>query len=236
VDQEFEQDNALQPEEPVSEDASQEAPQVQPLAKKRDPWKAAFVVLVGVVLLSAVLIYSTSSRRTEPVTVLQTDVNGQPVQPLSPASGVEEERLAALPADAYSANSNTSLPGQLPGGDGYNPWANGGKPPPGAPAGPGGGYVTVPGGNSPFMPPEGNTVLYTKDAAGRCLRIPSYEVIPCPDSTTSPAGKPTPRPSVSPTPAGAATPKATPTPASAKPSSTPRVRNTPNAARTPEVE
>ena len=100
---------------PDKEPAVQEAPAVDPAATidkpKQDPWKTAFIVLIGVVLLSAVLIYSTSSKRPEPTTVLQTDAGGQPVQPLNPASGVEEERLAALPSDAITSNS---VPGRAP--------------------------------------------------------------------------------------------------------------------------
>ena len=109
-------------EQPAPEETAVDSAEKPASEKKQDPWKTAFIVLIGIVLLSAVLIYSTSSRRTEPTMALQTDANGQPVQPLNPATGVEEERLAALPADSY-ANANVSaIPGQLPGGDGYNPW------------------------------------------------------------------------------------------------------------------
>ena len=87
--------NEVAAEPAVSDDAGDTVPtSTEPVAeKKQDPWKTAFIVLIGIVMLSAVLIYSTSSRRTEPTTVLQTDANGQPVQPLNPATGVEEERL-----------------------------------------------------------------------------------------------------------------------------------------------
>jgi serine/threonine-protein kinase len=50
-------------------------------------WKTAFIVLAGISLLSVFLIYSTSSKQTDPATVLQPDANGQPVQPLNPATG-----------------------------------------------------------------------------------------------------------------------------------------------------
>jgi len=198
--------------------------------KKQDPWKTAFIVLVGVVLLSGVLIYSTSSKRTEPATVLQTDANGQPVQPLNPASGVEEERLAAIPADAANANANLStLPGQLPGGDGYDPWANGGKPPTGAPIGPGGGYVTIPnGGGSQFMPPE-------------CILQPSGIYL-CPVPTNANTAKPTPTPrknaanaNVQPSPAPVE-PRVTPTPVTPRSTPTPRTRATPAPTRSPEEQ
>jgi len=198
--------------------------------KNQDPWKTAFIVLVGVVLLSAVLIYSTSSRRTEPTTVLQADAYVQPVQPLNPASGVEEERLAAMPADAITSNSNLATqPGQVSGGDGYNAWANGGAPPPGAPrVGPGGGYVTVPNTGSQFMPPE-------------CIMQPSGIYL-CPVPANA-AVKPSPTPkatpqnaNVQPSPAPGSTPKATPTPATTRPTPTPRTRPTAAPAKSPAVE
>jgi hypothetical protein len=55
-------------------------------------------------------------------------------------------------------------PGTLPGGDGYNAWANGGAPPAGAPPAsyvpPGGQYYTIdPNTGSPFMPQDGGVVL-----------------------------------------------------------------------------
>jgi hypothetical protein len=218
--------------DPTADRSTNSAENIEPTAdKKQDPWKTAFIVLVGIVMLSAVLIYSTSSRRTEPTTVLQTDANGQPVQPLNPASGVEEERLAAMPSDAITSNSNLStLPGQLPGGDGYDPWANAGKPPTGAPTGPGGGYVTIPnGGASQFMPPE-------------CILQPSGIYL-CPVPTNSNAAvKPSPTPrgnnananaQAAPTPGTTASPKPTPSP---RPSPTPRARNTPAPAKTPAPE
>ena len=223
--------NEIAAEPKVSDGTVETAPPTEPVAeRKQDPWKTAFIVLIGIVMLSAVLIYSTSSRRTEPTTVLQTDANGQPVQPLNPASGVEEERLAALPPDSAAANSNsTTLPGQLPGGDGLDPWANGGKPPAGAPISPGGGYMTVPNGGSQFMPPD-------------CILQPSGIYL-CPVPTNANAAvRPTPTPrsnaananvQATPTPAN---PKATPTPAAAKPTPTARMRSTPAPAKTPGLD
>lgn len=208
-----------------SENGAVETSATEPaVEKKQDPWKTAFIVLIGVVMLSAVLIYSTSSKRTEPTTALQTDANGQPVQPLNPASGVEEERLAALPPDSIANSNVATQAGQVPGGDGYDPWANGGKPPTGAPIGPGGGYVTIPnGGSSQFMPPE-------------CILQPSgIYLCPVPTNANTKV-KPTPTPKgtpqnantqPSPTPATAGAPKATPTPAGgARPTPTPRTRPT----------
>jgi len=214
---------------PAESDAEIAAADESVVEKKHDPWKTAFIVLIGIVMLSAVLIYSTSSKRTEPTTVLQTDANGQPVQPLNPASGVEEERLAAMPPDSITSNSNLATQaGQLPGGDGYDPWANGGKPPTGAPVVPGGGYVTIPnGGSSQFMPPD-------------CIMQPSgIYLCPVPANANA-AAKPTPTPrgtpqnantQPSPTPAAGGSPRPTPTPAGPKPTPSPRTRATPMPAR-----
>ena len=231
MDNDVTQQDEFSPEQPPVDEASPETPPAETTAdgKKQNPWKTAFIIMVGIVMLSAVLIYSTSVKRTEPTTVLQTDANGQPVQPLNPASGIEEQRLAALPADAINANANLAA-GQLPGGDGYNPWANGGAPPPGGPPlGPGGGYVTVPGGGSQFMPPD-------------CILQPSgIYLCPVPTNANT-AVKPTPTPRATPNanvqptpaPAGAATPKPSPTPAAPRATPTPRTRNTPAPAKSPE--
>ncbi len=151
---------------------------------KRDAWKTAFLVLGGIAVLASALIYGTSGRRSEPVTQLQTDVNGVPVQPLNPATGIEEQRLAAasaaLPTSIADAMDMTQPPGTLPGGDGYNAWGNGTAPPPGAPPAyipPGGQVYTIdPNTGSPFMPPDGGVVL-----------------VPVP-ANTAPAAKPTPTP------------------------------------------
>jgi len=226
ADLEPEEVTEVTPAEPAAEAVKAE-PKTNP-----NPWKTAFIILVGIVLLSGIMIYSTSVKQTDPTTVLQTDANGQPVQPLNPPSGADEERLASLPPDtAAVANSNTALqPGQLPGGDGYNAWANGGAPPPGAPkVGPGGQMITVPSGGSQFMPPD-------------CILQPSgIYLCPVPVTNANAAVKPTPVPKTtlqnantqaSPTPASGATPKTSPTPAGAKPTPTPRVRPTPKPAAT----
>ena len=220
----------VKPVEPAAEAVTAEP------ATNPNPWKTAFIVLIGIVLLSVIMIYSTSVKQTDPQTVLQTDANGQPVQPLSPPSGADEERLASMPPDtAALTNSNTAIqPGQLPGGDGYNAWANGGAPPPGAPkVGPGGGYVTVPNGGSQFMPPD-------------CILQPSgIYLCPVPVTNSNAAVKPTPVPKTtpqnantqaSPTPAAGAIPKTSPTPAGAKPTPSPRTRPTakPAPTRSPE--
>lgn len=174
-------------------------------------WKTAFIVLAGISLLSAFLIYGTSVKRTEPQTILRPDANGQPVQPINPATGVDEQNLALMPGAALDANSNTTMPqppGTLPGGDGYNPWARGGVPPPGGPPAsyvpPGGQVYTIdPNNPSQFMPADGGLVL-----------------VPIPANTNTAKPKPTPKVPA----ANANAPVATPTPAAkpaAKPASSP---------------
>ncbi|HEX6124268.1 MAG TPA: protein kinase [Pyrinomonadaceae bacterium] len=151
-------------------------------------WKTAFIVLAGISLLSAFLIYATSSKQTNPTTVLQPDANGQPVQPINPATGAEEQNLVAMPGmmPEIVGNSNVSGTGTMPGGDGYNPWATG-APPPGAPPqtyGPGGGTINIPPGQSPFM----------QDMPPGCSVTPSGLIL-CPVTPTpTPRQSPTPRP------------------------------------------
>jgi serine/threonine protein kinase len=186
-------------------------------------WKTAFVVLAGISLLTVGLIYMTYSRQTDPTTALQPDANGMPVQPINPATGVEEQNLSSLPPEfSYDANTNTMVPtgGGVPG-DAGNPWLNGTNPPAGGPPiGPGGGTITVPlGGTSPFMndpnciPQPSGIMLCTVPVAP----TPAPKVSPTPrvpanaNTGTSPAASPSPvRPSPTPqrTPAPARTPAA----------------------------
>ena len=130
-------------------------------------WKTAAGVVIGIAILGAALIYATWTKQTIPVTQLQSDANGQPVQPINPATGAEEQTLAAMPGSIPGSMSNSDImaqpPGTLPGGDNYNPWATG-APPPGAPmpmyVPPGGQVYTIdPSTGSPFMPNEGGVIL-----------------------------------------------------------------------------
>ncbi|MDI1241045.1 MAG: serine/threonine-protein kinase [bacterium] len=180
-------------------------------------WKTAFVVLAGISLLTIGLIYMTYSRQTDPTTALQPDANGMPVQPINPATGVEEQNLSSLPPEfSYDANTNTMVPttGAVPG-DAGNPWLNGNTPPGGAPLAPGGQVIQVPLAGSPFMNDP------------NCIPQPSGIML-CTVPVT-----PTPSPRVSPTartPANAntntgTTPTGSPTPVRTTP--TPRPANTP---------
>ncbi len=149
-------------------------------------WKTAAAMVIGIGVLAAALIYGTSSKQTIPLTQLQPDANGQPVQPINPATGAEEQNLIAMPGSLPGSMSNSDImaqpPGTLPGGDSYNPWAAGGAPPPGAPPPvyipPGGQYYNIdPSTGSPFMPPDGSQVI----------------LVPVPANTDT-AEKPTPTP------------------------------------------
>jgi len=183
-------------------------------------WKTAFIVLAGISLLSVFLIYATSSKQTNPTMALQPDANGQPVQPLNPATGAEEQNLAAMPGMmpevVGNSNSSTGVPGAAPGGDGYNPWASG-APPAGAPpqtyTAPGGATVNIPPGQSPFM----------QDLPSGCSVTPSGLVL-CPVPVTTPKPTPTPKLPTANTntaapPVTTSSPKPTPTPV--KPTATP---------------
>jgi len=185
-------------------------------------WKTAFIVLAGISVLSLFLIYATSSKQTNPTTVLQPDANGQPVQPLNPATGAEEQNLSAMPEIISNSNSANAMPGTVPGGDSYNPWATG-APPAGAPPqtyiGPGGTTVNIPPGQSPFM----------QDMPAGCTMTPSGLLL-CPVTPTpTPKQSPTPKPpaanantsapanpEVKPTAAPAKTPAKTPAPVPAR--------------------
>ena len=164
-------------------------------APKRNIWQTAFVVLLGISVLAVALIYNTSTRSTDPTTQLQAEAGTLPVQPIGPATGAQEESLAKLPpmteAEITAAgDANTALPaGALPGGDGINPWANGGNPPAGAPqyVPPGGGTISGdPNSASQFMPPS--------DIPPGCSMLPSGIVL-CPKQLDPNAtAKPSPTP------------------------------------------
>lgn len=186
-------------------------------ATKRSMWQTAFVVLAGITLLAAALIYATYTRGTDPTAELQADADALPVQPIGPATGAQEDGLMKIPDDMSpeqlmmtGLNTMTIGGDGLPGGDGYNAWANGGAPPMGAPPAilpPGGTRVSGDvSGASPFMPPTGPIEFVRKDIlTGECTKIETREVVPCPDQV---GAKPMATPPVK-TPVN---PKPTPTP------------------------
>ncbi len=113
-------------------------------------WKTAFVLLAGISLLAFGMIYWTNTKQTNPSTVQQVDENGLPVQPLNPATGLNEQNLpniADYPTNSLDPNDPMIQPDI--GGDGYDPWRTPGTPPGGVPSyqplGPGENTVVIPG-------------------------------------------------------------------------------------------
>lgn len=197
------------------------------VASGNNVWQTAFIVLAGIVLLGGALIYFTLGKKTDPTTALVGDANSLPVQPINPATGIQEETLVKMIGDTDASlmdNANGAIPpGTLPGGDGYNPWANGGAPPIGAPlpggnappigappmtyTQPGGQVVTIdPNSPSQFMPNENGIIL---------VPIPANnDTAVTPDTTPkAPAGNT----AVQPIPASTPKQMATPMPKSDKP-------------------
>jgi hypothetical protein len=168
---------------------------------KRNVWQTAFVVLAGIFVLGGAMIYATYSRQTNPTTVAPTDANSTPVQPINPATGAQEEamlRMGDLGDASLLPNSPTgAATDNLPGGDGFNAWANGGVPPAGAPltSGTSNGNA-IPNGNQnpPFVPPAGPTV--TVNPNGGSIFMPNEGgviLVPIP-ANTEPVVKPSPTP------------------------------------------
>ncbi len=212
---------------------------------KRNIWQTAVFVFAGIAIFAAALIYATSVRKTDPTQTMQAEVGSLPVQPIGSATGAQEEALARMPimteAEIMAASAQTGIPGDDGFGDGYNAWANGGMPRPGAPlTGPMTGLDGIPtappipytpqggevytiqqGGQSPFMPDynPGGVEL-------RCKDVQTGQEIPCPTGPPVTA-RPSPTPKTpaantavaQPTPEGAPTPKpmATPPPKNPKP-------------------
>ncbi len=232
---------------------------------KRNVWQTAIFVFIGIAIFAGALIYATAVRQTDPTQNLQADAGSLPVQPIGPATGAQEESLAKLPALTDAEIMATSAQGadMLPGGDGFNAWANGGIPPagaplagsmPGVPSGgglvpptgyvpPGGQLYTVGDGQSQFMPDNTGAVEiinYTiNPATGQCIKIPSGEIFPCPGTKAPAKAAPTPNPPASNT-ATQPTPEPTPATPTQKPMATPPPKTKPGetekkpAATTPK--
>lgn len=143
-----------------------------PEATNNNLWKTAFIVLAGISLLSVGLIYATYTKQTDPSTQLQYDANGQPVQPINPATGMPEMGASNMMpfGDANSmGNGNLTAPETLTYPDGVDPWGRGSVPPPSDggipyPVQPGGEVITIPGSGSQFMP--------QMDGNGQVILIP----------------------------------------------------------------
>ena len=212
--------------------ATSETAAAQAAASNGNLWKTAFVVLAGIALLSAALIWATSSKQTNPST-LQADSNSQPVQPLNPATGMNEQGLATIVpmTQEMLSNSNMTLTAPtdtLPGGDGYNPWGAGG-PPIGAP--PPGQTVTVGNTDSQFMPSDsvqGGQIVCGED--GKCY----YVVGGPPNANANVKASPSPKTAKSPN-ANVVQPTVEPNDTT-KPQSTPTPEVKPSPAKTPATK
>lgn len=199
------------------------APKADAATAKNNMWKTAFVVLAGISLLAVGMIYATYTKQTDPVTQMQTDASGLPVQPLNPATGINEQNLIYT-ADGTMpeiiGNSSDPLTDPVPGGDGYDSWARGGAPPPGAPTYPPGQVITIPGDGS------GSQFMPGLDSNGGYILIPvpvnantSVKPSPTPkDGNVPPANTQTP---TDPKETPATKPEVKPSPAATKPAATP---------------
>jgi serine/threonine protein kinase len=214
-------------------------------ASNNNLWKTAFVVLAGIALLSAALIWATSSKQTNPST-LQADSNSQPVQPINPATGMNEQGLATIVpmTSEMLSNSNMTLtaPENLGGGSDGNPYWQNGTTPPGAPVPvpQGGQVITLGDSNSQFMQPDSGQIFQGPDGK-YYMNVPTtnananVKATPSPRTTKSPAGNvvqptvvpnDTTKPETTPTPEVKTTPAKTP---AAKP--TPQPKNSPSSTK-----
>ena len=195
----------------------------EPDNAKNNLWKTAFVVLAGITLLAAGLIYATNVKQTDVQTQLQTDANGQPVQPINPATGMNEQGLSSMMP--YAGQPGAMMPGGATGGmptmpqpvpngdgfgDGYNPWATG-RPPAGAPL-----PQNYPMGGQMVDPNNPNSIFMQDGII--------YERVPINTNTNAAQPQPSPNAAKSPAPPAANT---------AQPQPSPNAQTTPDAKATP---
>ena len=176
-------------------------------------WKTAFLVLAGISVLAIGLIYATQVKQTNPTTAMQTDANGQPVQPLNPATGMGEQGAANLMQYSpevlanmnLNMNGNTGVPdGMLPGES--NPLWNQGYIPPTTYVPPTGQtYDTNVQANNPFMPGLEGDIVPSNSNVNTQQTAPT----PTPKATPTPTATKPPNPVASPTPAKTPAPKPT---------------------------
>lgn len=133
-------------------------------------WKNAFMILAGISLLVLGLAYQKYVIQTNP---LQSDGEGLPVQPLTPATGTDEQKLSR--EWRYSADSvnldNQAVKPDIRGGDGYDPWINGGIPPAGAPPSDWNENNSTTSSNSRNSLSKG-AVTYTDDQGNEIILVP----------------------------------------------------------------
>ena len=199
--------------------------QIKSDEQQNNIWKTAFITLAGILVLGSAFIYITWGRKTDINTEL-TDANGQPVQPLNPATGMGEQGAANLMqySPEVLANMNGNMAnGMLPGES--NPmWDKGYIPPQSnvplttyvPPTGQT--YDTNVQSNNPFMPDE--NIVSNESTVNTQQNPKSNTAKPTPTPAKSPS--PLPVKSETPTiqtPAKTPTPKTSPTDTNNKPTS-----------------
>jgi serine/threonine protein kinase len=137
-----------------------------PQTTANNPYKTAFIVLAGIMLLSLAGIYITGGFKSTPTTQINSDPNAQPVQPINPPSSNIEDLTNLNVTPLGSNNLNPSVvqpPGTVSG--------NVPPPPPGA---------GFPGGIPPglYNNSNGGNIVSTGDCGGLFM--------PCLDNTNRP--------------------------------------------------
>ncbi len=127
-------------------------------------WKTAFITLSGVLILGGFFIYLMRTKQINPPTALPIDVNGTPVQPISPATGIEEKALSNMKDFGRLNLSNSKVNPEIVKqgkSSSSNLWMGEAFVPPLT----GQFYDGNVNPNSPFMPPDGNIyVLIPKNS------------------------------------------------------------------------
>ncbi|MBK7708354.1 MAG: protein kinase [Acidobacteria bacterium] len=192
-------------------------------------WKTAFVVLAGISLLSAGLIWATSGRKTDPSTY-QSDANAMPVQPIGPATGMNEQGLsniAQVPLDFSNSNMMLTAPDTLSGGTSNPLWDQNYVPQGPVYIPPAGNQVTVGpcDPNNPFMPCDTVVVQQPSNTATNTTPSPKPTKSPAANTAATPAATETPKPQPSPTVAPAKTPQTKPSEQKTPASSTKKIES-----------
>ncbi|CAN5317511.1 hypothetical protein BH10ACI1_BH10ACI1_23100 [soil metagenome] len=181
--------------------------QINPDKSSNNIWKTAFLVLAGISVLAIGLIYATQVKQTNPTTQL-TDANGQPVQPLNPATGMGEQgnlmqaQYSPQELANMNLNTNTAANGMLPGD--YNPmWNQGYVPQQGNYVQPSGNYYdtnqidtnsTFTRDNDIIVNQNVNTQQNTATNTTKATPIPTKTPTPVPTKETTPTPTKTPIP------------------------------------------
>lgn len=177
-----------------------------PVEPANNPYKTAFIVLAGIMLLSVGGIYMTGGFRNTPTQQMNTDPNSQPVQPINPSTGVEDLGNMPIPMGNNDFNANGAYPGGIP------PIGGGGIPPGIYGSGGNGNTYIAPNENSPFNNSNFNantsiTNTRPNSNTGNANTRPNTNIG---NVNTRPTNtKPSPAPSVAPSAAPAQTPKPT---------------------------